>query len=310
MMFENRVTHLTTFGLKALAVSAISFVLWGCVQPQPNGTTSMAEPSQANRVLSPEEQALLDSQTAAELQDTDCSKCHDSQPADIKDNGGKHQSAIGCQDCHQEHLPLGENTIPQCSMCHDSGDQSHFGLGDSPVCLGCHRNPHTPLDITVEDVPESSTGCFTCHGEKQEEFAAFPSKHSEQNCTFCHPTKHKVINRCFTCHDQNEFHGGNGSFMVFEDCLGCHKPHSPLDITYAAETPSNFCGTCHSDLFEALSKSQSKHHDLNCAYCHKDRHPTVPKCSDCHEQPHSASMLAAYDNDCLKCHVDPHDLVY
>lgn len=312
-MPEKKSAHLSIMGIKLLLLSAISLAVWGCVQPQPAGTGEMdstAQGTQASKILSPEEQALLEAQTASELQNTDCAKCHDSQPSDIDNNGASHKTAIGCQDCHLEHLPSGTQTIPQCSMCHDAIVQGHFGLGDSKVCLGCHSNPHTPLIITMVDVPETSKVCFTCHGEKQEEFQAFPSKHSQQNCTFCHPDKHKVINKCFTCHEKNAFHGGNGSFMVYEDCLGCHKPHSPLEITYSAETPSNFCGTCHGELLTSLSANQSKHKDLACVFCHKDKHPTVPNCRDCHDQPHSASMLTSFNEDCLKCHRNPHDLIY
>jgi hypothetical protein len=265
---------------------------------------------QANQMLSPEEQALLEAQTATELQNTDCVKCHASEPADILGNGASHKTAIGCLDCHLEHLPLGTNTIPPCSMCHEASAASHFAVGDNPVCLACHTNPHTPLDITVTDVPETSAICATCHGEKKEEFNAFPSKHSEQNCTFCHPGKHKVIDKCFVCHAKDEFHGGNGAFMAYEDCLKCHKPHSPLNITYASDIPSEFCGTCHGDLLASLSANQSKHNALACAFCHQDRHPTVPKCTDCHAAPHSASMLTSFNSDCLKCHSNPHDLVY
>jgi len=309
MMSKKRATNLSIIARRTLFILTLSCGLFACVQPQPANTSEMSDSAQGQN-MAQMEQELVSSQVAAELQNTDCTKCHDSQPNDIKTNGGKHKTEVACLDCHLEHLPLGEATIPQCAMCHDPEDQKHFGVGERSVCLGCHRNPHTPLDITVEDTPASMKVCLTCHGEKGEEFAAFPSKHSQKNCTFCHPTKHKVINRCFTCHDKNAIHNGGGSFMVFEDCLRCHKPHSPLNIHYAADTPSKFCGTCHGDIFQRLSKSKAKHHAFNCAFCHKDKHPTVPNCRDCHAQPHSQNMLTNFNEDCLKCHRDPHDLIF
>jgi hypothetical protein len=57
-----------------------------------------------------------------------------------------------------------------------------------------------------------------------------------------------------------------------------------------------------------LTANPSKHQKLNCAYCHKTKHPTVPKCTDCHEGIHSSNLLSQFP-DCLKCHVNPHDLV-
>lgn len=291
---------------KLLVLTSLSFAFWGCVQPQPTPATATMQTEKESgaagkKEVSAEEKALLATQAQTELQNTDCVKCHDSEPADINKNGGKHKTSVACMDCHLEHLPLGTKTIPQCSMCHDSNSQGHFQL---PNCLGCHRNPHTPLDVTVNDVPEVSVGCKTCHPEKGKEFAEFPSKHSAKNCTFCHPTKHKKIKKCLECHKPH------ADFLVYEDCLRCHKPHSPLNIKYADDIPSKYCGACHDEIFKMLSKSKAKHGTFNCAFCHKTTHPTVPNCIDCHKQPHDASMLKAFNSDCLKCHKNPHDLVF
>jgi len=290
-----------------IAVTGLFFitplVFWGCMQPQANASSGH-EQEEVQEALSTEDAAVLEVQGGAELQPTDCVKCHDTQPADINANGGKHKTAINCLDCHVEHLPLGTDTIPQCAMCHDSSEKDHFAVGDRSVCLKCHRNPHTPLDVTVDDVPEMSTVCKTCHGEKGEEFAQYPSKHAEKNCTFCHPTKHKKINKCLTCHEPH------AEFMVFEDCLRCHKPHSPLNIHYADDIDSKYCGSCHTEIFEMLSASKAKHGGFNCAFCHADKHPTVPQCADCHGSPHDPSILNPFNEDCLKCHRNPHDLIF
>ena len=66
------------------------------------------------------------------LEVTDCVKCHEDEPATIARNGGKHKTEVTCLDCHQEHPPWGENTIPKCSMCHEG--RSHFELEN---CLSC-----------------------------------------------------------------------------------------------------------------------------------------------------------------------------
>ncbi len=308
--------------LKTAFLAAVIFTIWGCAERQPSATAAMTPQTVAPAAAEPEVKVQVAEvqvaevhepvvvQVSTELQNTDCIKCHATQPADLNRNGGKHKTKVGCRKCHLEHLPLGYLTIPQCSMCHDPAVREHFTVGERKICLGCHRNPHTPLDVTIDNVPPNSIVCKTCHSEKGEEFAQFPSKHAEKNCTFCHPLKHKVINRCFTCHDKSDFHDGNAGFMVFEDCLRCHKPHSPLNIYYADETPSKLCGTCHDEQFELLSDSKAKHGQFNCAFCHKTKHPTVPNCRDCHEQPHSQALLSNFNEDCLKCHRNPHDLIF
>lgn len=290
---------------RAAVIASLSFAIWGCAQPQPAPEPLAVAPVTAQpesvKTITAEEKALIEAQAQTELQNTDCKKCHDTQPADIQRNGSKHKTEITCRDCHLEHLPLGTKTIPQCSMCHDPESRGHFQL---PNCLGCHRNPHTPLDITVDDVPEVSVGCKTCHSDKGEEFSKFPSKHTALNCTFCHPTKHKQIKRCLECHTPH------AEFMVFEDCLRCHQPHSPLNIRYAEDTPPKYCGSCHDTIAAQLAQSKAKHGAFTCAFCHKDKHPTVPNCSDCHLNPHDNTMLNAFNSDCLKCHSNPHDLIF
>jgi len=284
---------------KLLIIAAISAGLWGCVQAQPT-----VAPSLSTDNTDTDTQAILAEQSPAVLQATDCVKCHTREPNDIKTHGGKHKTEVTCLDCHLEHLPSGVKRIPQCSMCHDPEDQTHFTLGTRKVCLGCHRNPHTPLDVTVDDTPFVSKGCKTCHPEKGVEFKKFPSKHSKKNCTFCHPRKHKQIKKCLQCHKPH------AKFLVFKDCLRCHKPHSPLNIRYADDIPNKYCGACHTDIFKMLSKSKAKHGTFKCAFCHKNKHPTVPNCRDCHGSPHDSSILKPFNSQCLKCHRNPHDLIF
>ena len=283
--------------LGAALLAAVTFNLAGCAESGLAETKGMTPGTIEQPVASQQQTAPNAAAVADELQNTDCQKCHDVQPAEVQADGGKHKTAVTCMDCHVEHPPIGTQSIPQCSMCHEG--EEHFQLEN---CLACHQNPHTPLRIKVADTPEVMKGCLTCHGDKGEEFARYPSKHAAQNCTLCHPSQHKVIEKCLGCHEPHS------PDMIYEDCLRCHRPHSPLEITYAETTPSNLCGACHNELFEKLSNNTSKHHDLTCAYCHKNRHPTVPTCKDCHEAPHSPSLLSSFP-DCLKCHNNPHDLL-
>jgi len=295
-------SRLTWFGILCLvglfAVSTI--IISGCVKSVPTQEEKSTAAETKTEVASNDVAGVNKSEgvyTGAKLQSTDCQKCHDTQAREINSDGKRHKTAITCQDCHVEHPPWGDNTIPQCSNCHEG--REHFNL---PDCLACHSNPHTPLDLTISDTPESTVGCKTCHSDKGEEFKKFPSKHSEQNCTLCHPLKHKVIHNCFTCHEPH------AKTMKYEDCLRCHKPHSPLNITYADDTPSELCGACHQELYKSLTSNPSKHRELNCATCHQNKHPTVPECTDCHEGIHDKSLLDKFP-DCLKCHADPHNLV-
>jgi hypothetical protein len=229
----------------------------------------------------------------AQLTSADCVKCHAKPPADIEARGMAHKTKVTCQDCHQGHPPTTKKIIPQCGMCHEG--KPHFKLGG---CLGCHRNPHTPKDITFgRDVTDP---CLTCHSQQIAQLKQFPSKHSKLNCSFCHDV-HGKIPQCTQCHK------AHSPEQTAADCKKCHKAHQPKNVAYAADTPSKQCGACHSKALGLLSASKAKHKSLLCVTCHQEKHKMVPKCQDCHGVPHAAGIMAKFPK-CGDCHGIAHDL--
>ncbi len=226
------------------------------------------------------------------LSNDDCWKCHANPPTDLAANGGKHQG-VGCTGCHNGHPPTVKKPIPQCNDCH--GGKPHFELKG---CLGCHRNPHTPLKITFTN--NMTEPCLTCHTKQIEQLKKFPSKHSAQNCSMCHDV-HRKIPQCTQCHKPHS------ADITAADCTKCHKPHMPTQVAYADDTPSKFCGACHSQVLKTLTAGKVKHASFACAFCHKEKHKTVPKCQDCHGVPHPAGIMAKFPK-CGECHKIAHDL--
>jgi hypothetical protein len=224
----------------------------------------------------------------------DCNKCHPKQPVTIETAGGKHATAVNCLDCHVEHLPEGTDTIPPCANCHEGS--AHFELEN---CLACHTDPHQPLNLTL--AADIVGPCLTCHDQQGREFKEYASKHAEQSCTFCHEA-HGRIPDCAACHEPHV------AGQATPDCLGCHQAHHPLQIVPSDEMPNSACGACHGDVVQLLGETETKHRELACAFCHQGSHPAVPKCQDCHGEPHSVAMHQQMP-DCLTCHMNPHKLV-
>lgn len=226
------------------------------------------------------------------LSNDECIKCHAGPPADIAANGGKHRN-VSCQDCHPGHRPASKNNIPECSQCHMG--KPHFELKG---CLGCHKNPHTPLKISFgSNVTEP---CLTCHTQQMAQLRENKSKHTALACSTCHSV-HRKIPECLQCHKPH------AADMVNADCKGCHKPHMPKVVTYAADMPSKNCGACHKKALDMLSSSPAKHKTFTCAFCHQARHKMIPKCADCHGVPHPAAIMAKFPK-CGDCHNIAHDL--
>jgi hypothetical protein len=53
----------------------------------------------------------VDSGEVPPLTDSHCVHCHPQQPATIEARGAKHKTAVGCQNCHVEHPPLGVHRV-------------------------------------------------------------------------------------------------------------------------------------------------------------------------------------------------------
>ena len=239
---------------------------------------------------------LVSAQTPAKaaptLSNDDCVKCHAGPPAAIAADGGKHKD-VGCQDCHAGHRPASKNNIPECSQCHMG--KPHFELKG---CLGCHKNPHTPLKISFgSNVTEP---CLTCHTQQIAQLRENKSKHTALGCSTCHSV-HRKIPECLQCHKPH------AADMVNADCKGCHKPHMPKVVTYAADIPSKNCGACHKKVLDLLASSSAKHKTFTCAFCHQAKHKMIPQCTDCHGVPHPAGMMAKFTK-CGDCHKIAHDL--
>ncbi len=239
---------------------------------------------------------MVSAQTPAKgvpaLSNEDCVKCHAGPPAAIAADGGKHKN-VACQDCHTGHRPASKNNIPECSQCHMG--KPHFEIKG---CLGCHKNPHTPLKISFG--PNVTEPCLSCHTQQIAQLRENKSKHTSLGCSTCHSV-HRKIPECLQCHKPH------AADMVNADCKGCHKPHMPKVVTYSADMPSKNCGACHKKALELLASSPAKHKSFTCAFCHQAKHKMIPKCTDCHGTPHPAGMMAKF-NKCGDCHNIAHDL--
>lgn len=231
---------------------------------------------------------------AAELNQDLCVLCHDQAPRDIGEAGGRHQSAVGCLDCHEGHPPRQAEIIPTCSQCHSG--EAHFTLED---CFSCHSNPHRPLEIKIGS--QVTAPCLTCHEEPGRQLKEISTRHSVLSCSSCHQEKHGAVPECLLCHQAHE------PSMTNADCTTCHQAHQPAPVQVRAEMPSVACSACHDEIVQTLSAGKSKHAGLTCGSCHQGDHRTVPACSQCHEQPHWKGLADKFPN-CLDCHVDPHDL--
>ncbi len=236
--------------------------------------------------------AVASAEAKPALTDEDCAKCHDAPTADLASEGGKHK-AVGCTGCHVGHPPTVKKPIPQCSSCH--AGKAHFELTG---CLGCHKNPHRPLNITFAG--NVTDACVTCHTPQIGQLRDNKSKHTALACSFCHNV-HGKVPQCTQCHKPH------AAEMAVSECTKCHKAHMPKVVTYSDDVPSKDCAACHSKAFDLLVSSKAKHKTFACAFCHQQKHKMVPRCQDCHGSPHPEGIMRKFQK-CGECHKIAHDL--
>lgn len=228
----------------------------------------------------------------------DCVKCHTTIVHQVQEAGNKHKSEVTCLDCHDGKHPPGVergSLIPQCTNCHEG--QPHFGLQN---CLGCHTNPHQPLNITLVGEGQKAA-CQTCHPAVVEEIDTHVSAHAGFACSFCHE-KHGYKPNCLDCHDPHR------EGQTFENCVTCHQAHQPLTLAFVKPPENADCGACHGDIRTKLESGKTKHAEFQCVFCHADKHGIVPECTNCHDAPHSAELLGKF-NSCNDCHMTAHNLL-
>ena len=228
-----------------------------------------------------------------------CGQCHLPIYDLIQKEGGKHQ--FECTNCHQEYhvySPLKQNyaeIMPKCQRCHGL---THGETLDK--CSQCHVDSHSPKNIPMNTSLED--GCITCHPKPGDEMNQFPSKHKDQGCPACHEKHAYIPQSCINCHEPHTV-----GLTQDKQCLACHPVHSPTQpLKYDKGTSNNICAGCHDEIAAILDTNQSKHHDITCVGCHNE-HKYVPKCKECHKEPHGKKLLEKFEN-CLRCHIDPHNL--
>ena len=234
-----------------------------------------------------------------------CQNCHTNPPKQLHDNPSKH-TELACTDCHTSH-----GYIPNCIDCHseDGGEPFHVaGKQTNKLCLSCHAGPHTPLKISYdEDTPKEL--CGTCHKNPTHArvYATLKKANSahftDNTCAGCHDV-HGKIPSCFKCHDEE----GHRAGLKTADCLRCHtNPHDPLNITFSIKEPKKICGGCHTEVYDTLMKSKTRHTNQTCAFCHP-KHGQLPTCQKCHGVPHGPAMLKQFGGKCGGCHGIAHNV--
>ncbi len=232
-------------------------------------------------------------ETTSRYKPEECVRCHAGQVRDLAIAGGNHKN-VRCSDCHAGHPPEVKKPIAPCSRCHGSARNIHF---ETPRCLSCHTNPHTPLKMSFKGAGTDT--CLVCHGLQGWQLRNYQSKHSALTCATCHDV-HRKFPSCTKCHVP---HSGK----IAGGCNFCHKAHMPKPAPFADTAPSEDCGMCHKIVANLFKAATTKHKTLSCRGCHQQGHRVIPACEDCHGTPHPKNMMVKFPH-CGECHNIAHDI--
>ena len=139
-----------------------------------------------------------------------CQLCHTEVAASLKAEVSMHTEQE-CSSCHSEK----HGRIPQCGECHEN--HSPMTVLETPDCLGCHTNPHTPLRISYP-ITQGKEVCAGCHEEPFQLLQARETKHSALTCAKCHSV-HGQLPVCQECHGEPH---GPAIHKKYAKCGECH----------------------------------------------------------------------------------------
>jgi predicted CXXCH cytochrome family protein len=154
---------------------------------------------------------------------------------------------------------------------------------------------------TRKVVPLTTLECARCHETVFNTIRDNGGLH-RQECRECHETFHtyrpgsswkQAVPQCETCH--GEIHGPD-----FKKCLDCHgNPHAPIAGLVNMTTLAENCAKCHTEQAAEVQQYPSAHSEESCDSCHHSRHGYIPKCVECHDEPHVAFVE---NSGCTGCH--------
>lgn len=231
-----------------------------------------------------------------------CLICHQDKPQEFTDSFIHAPVQEGCVDCHNPHeSPMrfqlrgqGPGVSSLCFNCHEAAifTKAHrhgpVGSGD---CIACHRphsGKHKNLLIATAEKGEV---CFQCHQDRKEEFTMkHIHKPVAEDCGKCHDPHssnarfqlHKSGGEmCASCHDKlspavyNDIKTATHKHPPVDQgkCTECHRAHSSAVKSLLKNSSlQNLCFTCHDELSDHVTGSQSKHGPVqtgDCMACHK-----------------------------------------
>jgi hypothetical protein len=225
-----------------------------------------------------------------------CTKCHETELAQVMGQGPEGHTKESCLGCHQPH----ENPLPKpdaCARCH--AERAKVVATAPPVphraCTSCHEKH-------VFKIPDPKPACAKCHGPMFDTSIAGQEKvPHDRECKTCH-TVHGPPGvpqtACLKCHEDvsASFHPPNPTHAT---CRSCHTPHKP-----AAQAPAR-CKACHADKAAiAVKWPAASAHAQACTNCHQQHDVREKKpCAACHEA-ETASAVGS-KHQCTQCHA-PH----
>ncbi len=221
----------------------------------------------------------------ADLEGSDCLKCHDA---------GKGVPDSKCLACHKEIRPSVENK------------QGFHGL-NSKTCRECHAD-HKGREFNTVAVDQKTFDHEKLTGYTLE------GKHSKLKCEECHKEtrKEKPIRQneirffgrqssCVACHRKDDVHFFKDKWAK-KDCASCHSPASWKEKNHFDH------------LKETKYPLKGKHLKLKCAECHIVKGTKTKsiyqwpsfktkECLECHESPHKGRLAERFQGGrCDKCH--------
>ncbi len=174
-----------------------------------------------------------------------CKKCHEVEPPRTTDRNFMMITRM-CMDCHKElaeknyvHGPI---PVGGCAPCHDFGSlPARYELlsTGSDLCYSCHQEKQDEFAKSYIHGPLAAGFCSICHsphGSNEKYNLRLPQG---QMCTVCHQ---KIKDQTVQFNLHRPFDEGT--------CTECHDPHASNNANlFLKGVEDDLCYRCHGDVF-------------------------------------------------------------
>lgn len=253
-------------------------------------------------------------EAGAGVPDTQCLACHKAIKPFVENKKGFHGLVNkSCKECHSDHKGRAYDSISVDEATFDHAKQTGYALDGKHKdikCSECHKETQKRTSVMAGKIRYfgAQSTCVSCH--KKDDIHYFKGEWAKKDCVQCHSLKDWKEDIKFDHKKDTHYELVGKHFQL--SCAECHTPRNEkkqvVKIIYKwPQLKTSQCLSCHKDHHK--NTLSTKFRGGNCITCHsqeewkiaefdhkvtkyplRGKHSEL-KCNECHKQTQNQSLM-------------------